>query len=102
MRTTQRGILTAAILFSLVFGFLLGHRTFTYYAFFIVEPMIFPCPYTRDINTIACSYNRNEPPPKLTVRWRGWPEQDGVPVFPPTSGNWLLDLLFFNPNDPLE
>ncbi len=98
MQVMKRNLLPAVILLGISCGFFLGQRTFTYYAFFISAPMIFPCPYTLDGHTIACSYHWYAPTPDLAVRWRGWPQEEGVPTFPPSSGSWLRDFLFFDPD----
>ena len=97
MQKIRRGLLLVPILAGLALGFTLGKQTFMYYAFVGSEPMLFPCPYTDDPNTTACSYKRSEPLPKLTVRWHGWPHQEGVPTYPRSTGNWLVDFLFFDP-----
>ena len=97
MQKIKRSLLPVTILVGLTLGWILGKQTLMYYIFVGSEPMLFPCPYTDDPNTIACSYKRLEPPPKLAVRWHGWPHQEGVPTYPRSSGIWLIDFLFFDP-----
>ncbi len=98
----RHSILLATILLGLAFGWIMGQKTSTYLLFFNAEPILFPCPYNVDENVTACPYRRHEPVPDIAVWWHKWPAPEGQPSFPQTSGNWLRDLLSFNPPPLLD
>ena len=97
----KRSVALITVLLGLTFGWILGQKTSNYLHFFIMEPMLFPCPYTVDEITIACSYRSHEPAPDLVVWWHRWPVPEGKPSFPQSSGNWVRDILLFDP-PPLQ
>ena len=103
MRTIiKHSILLAITLLGLRLGWTLGQKTSTYAFFFHSEPMLYPCPYDVDENVTACQYRPHEPAPDITVWWHKWRAPEGQHSFPKSSGNWLLDILFFDPPPILD
>ena len=93
----KHGVLLTTILLGLALGWTLGQKTSVYVHFFIMEPTLFPCPYDVDENVVACPYRQHEPTPDIAVWWHRWPAPDGQPTFPQSRGNWVSDILFFDP-----
>ena len=93
----KRSMLLTTILLGLTFGWIMGQKTSAYVLFFTVEPILFPCPYNVDENVVACPYRRHEPAPDIAVWWHRWPAPEGQPSFPQSRGNWVHDILSFDP-----
>lgn len=98
----KRSILLTTVLLGLTLGWLMGQKTSDYGLFFNTEPILFPCPYDVDENVVACLYRRHEPAPDIAVWWHRWPAPEGQPSFPQSSGNWVRDILFFDPPPLLD
>ncbi|MDE0312636.1 MAG: hypothetical protein OXI52_10260 [Caldilineaceae bacterium] len=97
MTRLRFSVLLAAGILSLVFGWILGQRYFTYVLHVGIEPMLYPCPYPDAPATdLSCAYRPHEPAPHIAVRWHGWPAQDGRLTAPQPSGNCLHDILYFD------
>lgn len=98
----KRSILLTTILLGLTIGWIMGQKTSAYVLFFTIEPILFPCPYNVDENVVACPYRRHEPAPDIAVWWHRWPAPEGQPSFPQSRGNWVRDILFFDPPPLLD
>ena len=98
----KRSILLTTILLGLTLGWIMGQKTSAYVLFFTVEPILFPCPYNVDENVVACPYRRHEPAPDIAVWWHRWPAPEGQPSFPQSRGNWVRDILSFDPPPLLD
>ena len=98
----KRSILLTTILLGLTLGWIMGQKTSAYVLFFTIEPILFPCPYNVDENVVACPYRRHEPGPDIAVWWHRWPAPEGQPSFPQSRGNWVRDILFFDPPPLLD
>ena len=93
----KRSVLLTTVLLGLTLGWIMGQKTSAYVLFFTIEPILFPCPYNVDENVVACPYRRHEPALDIAVWWHRWPAPEGQPSFPQSRGNWVHDILSFDP-----